>query len=685
MKTLAILALASVTASAATVTIQVSNFGFYHQNGTFTSSTNHAVGYYTGTPPGELRNFFVFNLAGYAGKITSAKLRAFNPSSGFASSDPSETYGLFDVSTPLNTLTALTGGTNAFADLGGGVQLGAVTVTSAVANSVVEVPFTAQGLAYLNAAAGQIAIGGAITTISGAAQQRLFNSGTGSVVRELVITTDDTVVPCAFALSQTNLTVPAEGGAVSALLTNTAGSNCQWSVTNTANWITPSATSGNGSATLNFTASANPSGSARSAAITVAGLSLTITQSAVAPPMLTSTPMRFVSLTPCRLMETRPEYNFQGRAFPFGPPALDAAETRTFSPQASNVCTVPGTAKAYVLNVTLIPRNGGVDFVTVFPAGEARPDYWTVRSPDGLIVANSAVVRAGVAGGISVITSGAADVLVDIAGYFTDNAAESNLVFYPLTPCRVVETRAAYRPQAGQFGPPSMAAKQTRTFRFPQSTDCQIPQGASAYSMTITVVPSGPLPFLTAWPAGAAQPNVSSINSPNGRVLANSVIVPASPDGSISLYAFEATDVIVDINGYFAPDNGTGQFFYPVTQCRASNTNDGSYTGSFGGPAFADNTTRTIPLRASTRCPGIPQTVRGYAANATVMPNGNPMPFLTVWGTGQAQPNASVINAFQGQTVSSGFIVPAGTDGSIDVFAFRATHVAVEISGYFGR
>jgi hypothetical protein len=395
--------------------------------------------------------------------------------------------------------------------------------------------------------------------------------------------------------------------------------------------------------------------------------------------------MRFVSVTPCRLMETRPEYNFQGRAFPFGPPFLNGGETRTFSPQASSVCSVPATAKAFVLNVTLIPRNGGVDFVTVFPAGDTRPDYWTVRSPDGLIVANSAIVRSGVAGGISVYTSSAADVLVDIAGYFTDNASESNLTFYPLTPCRVIETRAAYRPQAGQFGPPSMAARQTRTFRFPQSTECQIPQGASAYSITITVVPSGPLPYLTAWPAGATQPNVSSINSPNGRVLANSVIVPASADGSISLYAFEATDVIVDINGYFAPDNGTGLFFYPVTQCRASNTNDPSYTGSFGGPAFGDNSTRTIPVRASTRCPGIPQTVRGYAANATVIPGGNPMPFLTVWGTGQAQPNASVINAFQGQTVSSGFIVPAGTDGSIDVFAFRSTHVTLEISGYFGR
>jgi len=399
----------------------------------------------------------------------------------------------------------------------------------------------------------------------------------------------------------------------------------------------------------------------------------------------TPTGLRFVSLAPCRLMETRPEYNFQGRVLPFGPPFLNTAETRTFVPQLSNVCTVPSTAKAYVLNVTLVPRNTGVDFVTVYPAGETRPDFWTVRSPDGLIVANSAIVKAGAGGAISVYTSNTTDMLIDIAGYFTDNPQESNLVYYPLTPCRVIETRQAYRPQAGQFGPPTLIAKQTRNFRFPQSPDCAIPSGAAAYSVTLTVVPPAPLPFLTAWPAGASQPNVSSINSPNGRILANSVIVPASTDGSISLYPFETTDAIVDINGYFAPDNGSGLFYFPITQCRVSNSTDATFTGNFGPPIFQDTTTRTIPIASSPRCSGSPATAKAYALNATVIPNGNPMPFLTIFPTGQPQPNASVINAFEGQTVSSGFIVPAGTNGSIDVYAFRRTHVVIEIAGYFGR
>jgi hypothetical protein len=61
------------------------------------------------------------------------------------------------------------------------------------------------------------------------------------------------------------------------------------------------------------------------------------------------------------------------------------------------------------------------------------------------------------------------------------------------------------------------------------------------------------------------------------------------------------------------------------------------------------------------------------------------MPFLTAWPTNQAQPNASVLNAFQGQTVTNGAIIPAGLNGSIDLYVYRQTAVAVEISGFFAR
>jgi hypothetical protein len=97
-----------------------------------------------------------------------------------------------------------------------------------------------------------------------------------------------------------------------------------------------------------------------------------------------------------------------------------------------------------------------------------------------------------------------------------------------------------------------MGAETTRSFTIPAS-GCGIPATAAAYSMNVTVVPDGVLSYLTAWPTGAGQPLVSTLNSFDGAVVANAAIVPAGPDGAISLYVTHPTQVILDINGYFAP------------------------------------------------------------------------------------------------------------------------------------
>jgi hypothetical protein len=71
--------------------------------------------------------------------------------------------------------------------------------------------------------------------------------------------------------------------------------------------------------------------------------------------------------------------------------------------------------------------------------------------------------------------------------------------------------------------------------------------------MNVTVVPDGPLSYLTTWPTGAAQPFVSTLNSLDGSVVANAAIVPAGAGGAINVYVTNSTQVILDINGYFAP------------------------------------------------------------------------------------------------------------------------------------
>jgi len=135
--------------------------------------------------------------------------------------------------------------------------------------------------------------------------------------------------------------------------------------------------------------------------------------------------------------------------------------------------------------------------------------------------------------------------------------------FVSLKPCRLVDTRD---PGFGSnFGPPYMAAKSTRTFPV-VSGSCGIPSGALAYSVNITVVPHGPMPYLTIWPAGQQQPVVSTLNSYSGSVVANAAIVPAGVNGAIAVYADGDTDLLLDVNGYFLQQQQPQQVTTTIVQ-----------------------------------------------------------------------------------------------------------------------
>ncbi|MBL8220247.1 MAG: hypothetical protein JNL62_13530, partial [Bryobacterales bacterium] len=107
-----------------------------------------------------------------------------------------------------------------------------------------------------------------------------------------------------------------------------------------------------------------------------------------------------------------------------------------------------------------------------------------------------------------------------------------------------------------------------------------------------------PVAFLTAWPAGVDRPNISNMNAFFGYAVANSGIIPASADGSINVFALNSTNLIVDVNGYFAPDDGTGRglYYFATAQCRVMNTQDGTLTFPFGGPAMTAGVDRSVPV-----------------------------------------------------------------------------------------
>src|SRR5206468_10577115 len=111
-------------------------------------------------------------------------------------------------------------------------------------------------------------------------------------------------------------------------------------------------------------------------------------------------------------------------------------------------------------------------------------------------------------------------------GYFVRSSDNPALAFYPLAPCRVADTREA----RGPLGAPCWSAGQIRDFPVLRSP-CGIPANAQAYSLNFTVVPRGPLAYLTTWPAGQAQPTVSTLNATTEETTANGAIVPRGNNG----------------------------------------------------------------------------------------------------------------------------------------------------------
>jgi trimeric autotransporter adhesin len=143
-----------------------------------------------------------------------------------------------------------------------------------------------------------------------------------------------------------------------------------------------------------------------------------------------------------------------------------------------------------------------------------------------------------------------------------DTRPANSLVFVGMTPCRVVDTRTGSG-FAGAFGPPSLVGGAKRTFPIQSSATCSIPSIAQAYSFNITIVPPGFVDFVTVGPTPVSTPpTFSTLNgyvcafSSSPCVISNAAIVPAGTSGSVDVYASQTTNLIMDINGYYAQQTG---------------------------------------------------------------------------------------------------------------------------------
>jgi YVTN family beta-propeller protein len=373
--------------------------------------------------------------------------------------------------------------------------------------------------------------------------------------------------------------------------------------------------------------------------------------------------LQFVPVTPCRLVDTRSDHGGSG--------PIQGGTSQSFPIPQEGGCNIPDSATAYSLNVTVVPASV-LGYLTMWPTGEPQPLVSTLNSPDGRIKANAAIVPAGLQGAVSVYVTQTTNVILDIDGYFAPVSGPT-LAFYPLAPCRVVDTRVGTFPPG--LGPPQLSAATPRDF--PVLLSPCIPTGVNpaAYSFNFTVVPGGhPVGYLSAWPTGQSQPVVSTLNDQTGTIVANAAIVPASSSGDISVYSTNDTQLLIDINGYFAAPGPGGLSLYPMAPCRVIDTR---HVGS--GQPFSGTLTPPVDVVDSVCQP--PAAAQAYVFNATVVPTGA-LGYLTLWPDGTGQPVVSTLNAFDGALTNNMAIVPTN-NGKVDAYANGLTQLILDISSYF--
>jgi hypothetical protein len=241
-----------------------------------------------------------------------------------------------------------------------------------------------------------------------------------------------------------------------------------------------------------------------------------------------------------------------------------------------------------------------------------------------------------------------------------------------MTPCRLVDTRHGTL-LSGPF-----TGGNSRTLPI-LSSSCNVPATAQAYSLNFTTVAPGQVGFLTAYPTGVAQPTVATLNAlpplplkTTPVVIANAAIVPAGTSGSIDVFASNATDLVVDINGYFAPAAAGGLSLYNLPPCRVLDTRKPTGSAPFSGELDV-NVLGAV-------CGGTPQ-AQGYVFNSTVVPPAA-LGFLTLWPQGTTQPTVATLNALDGAITNNMAIVPT-TNTDVSAFGSNATHLILDIFGYF--
>jgi YVTN family beta-propeller protein len=230
-----------------------------------------------------------------------------------------------------------------------------------------------------------------------------------------------------------------------------------------------------------------------------------------------------------------------------------------------------------------------------------------------------------------------------------------------------------------------------------------VPSNALAVALNVTALSrSTTNSYISVFPAGEALPTVSNISLDADTAQANLVVVRLAAGGDVSVFnAVGGADVVVDVEGYFAPPGATpvaGEY-HTMPPLRICDTRAGTGTecaGSFDHP-LAANTWRDVvlsglPSGAANNTPSIPtQSAAAAVFNLTAV-NGTQATYVTVASPNMTTdacpikaPAASNLNPQTGSALPNRVITALGPHQDVCVYnAVGSIDFILDINGWFG-
>ncbi|MDQ6784818.1 MAG: hypothetical protein M3063_15570 [Actinomycetota bacterium] len=268
---------------------------------------------------------------------------------------------------------------------------------------------------------------------------------------------------------------------------------------------------------------------------------------------LTNGAGHYTAVTPYRTADTRCAVS--------SPPPFCAAET------SLTTNTTPALGAGGTLDVPIIPGIEAVavqitatntrvpsnDYLTAYATGSTRPLASNVNFVSGQTTSTRAIVPVDpVTNGITIFNfTGKADIVVDVAGYFSDTTSDptQGSLYTPISPVRMLDTRP------GTIGAgASLALQVSGSGGIPASANGSPTAAVLDVTEASSTTPPATPAFLTVTPDLLVPPaTTSDVNFVGGETRANADLATLSDTGAVSIYNYSGTTgVAVDAFGYFS-------------------------------------------------------------------------------------------------------------------------------------